>query len=286
MQTAQAEPYSHTAIDAGVDWITCTARGESARGAFKAQGEAILQETTAGGVEVTASRLRDYVGWRVPGAFIGTRRDDDIIVLSSSHAARHWRTVAQPATNVSRLDLQVTVWTHGEQPALSRWYYQRLKRMKPSRGRPRSLSLIQTYPHGDTLYVGKRQSDCFGRCYDYASAHKSAEPRTVWRFETEFKRAMALNHSNALLSNSDDRGVASAVVASWFKSRGVRPTWSSCEFSGLQNVFPSEAQRDVLLWFETSLSKTIARAIKQNGVSAVLDALHLSQYVIERPKRR
>lgn len=284
MTTAQAEPYSHTIIDAGVDWITCTARGKAARGPFKAETDAILREEASRGVEVTQTRLRDYVGWKAPGVITGTRAGDDICVLSSSHAARLWQRVAQHATNVSRLDLQATIWTHGEQPALSRWYYQRLKRAKPSRGRPRSFSLIQTHPHGDTLYVGKRQSDCFGRVYDYASAHKSAEPRTVWRYEVEFKRAMAGNHSRALLGERDTRRHAESVVASWFERRGVHSTALSSEFLGLQDVFPSPVQGDVLLWFETSLSKTIAKAIARNGVGPVFDALHLSQYLVDNPR--
>src|SRR5215208_6729754 len=211
MQTAKAEPYSFDLISAGVDWITCTARGKDARRALQAQVEPILQQEASAGVEVSVARLRDYVGWKVPGVVYGTRDADDLCILSASHAARLWKNVALAATNVSRLDLQATVWTHGEQPALSRWYYQRVRRQKPSRGKPRTYSLIQTHPHGDTLYVGKRQSDCYGRVYDYATAHKTAPARTVWRYEVEFKRDMALRHSRAL-SNSDDCGSHASSV--------------------------------------------------------------------------
>src|SRR5215208_4099596 len=188
MQTAEVQPYSFTAIDAGVDWLTCTARGKDAREAMRAQTDAILQEESGAGVDITCAALRDYSGWRGPGYSIGSRRDDDLVVLTSNRAARQWKTVAQAATNVSRLDLQVTVWTHGEQPVLSRWYYQKLKRAARGKGRPRELDLRQTYPQGDTLYVNKRIGDNYGRVYDYASAHKQGEPRTLWRYEVELKR--------------------------------------------------------------------------------------------------
>jgi hypothetical protein len=286
MQTAQTSPYSFTAVDAGVDWITCTARGKDARRSFLAQGEAILQEEASTGVEMTSARLRDYSGWRGPGVFIGSRRDDDIAVLTSTHAARLWKRVAPLATNVSRLDLQVTVWTHGEQPVLSRWYYQRLKRAARGKGRPRELELRQKFPQGDTLYVNKRVGDNYGRVYDYAAAHSQGQPRTLWRYEVELKRRVASHHSAALLGSDDPRGYAERIVGKWFETRGVQQTWSSCEFSDLLNVDTSDKKRDVLGWFDSSLSKTVARAIKDNGVQAVLDALHLSQYVIVNPKRR
>lgn len=286
MESSQSSPYSFTAVDTGVDWLTCTARGKDAREALQIETSAILREEASAGVEITSAGLRDYVGWRGPGFFIGSRRDDDLVVLTSTRAARQWRRVAQHATNVSRLDLQVTVWTHGEQPVLSRWYYQKLKRADRGRGRPREMDLRQTHPQGDTLYVNKRVGDNFGRVYDYASAHKQGEARTLWRYEVELKRRVARSHCNALLGMDDIRGHTEQVVGRWFKRRGILPTWSNCEFLGLQEVEASSKKGDLLRWFESSLSKTIARAIKDNGVVAVFEALHLSQYLIDDTQRR
>lgn len=285
MQTVPASHYQTTCIDAGVDWLTATARGRRERRRFDTVGKELLEQQTAAGVEIQPAAVRDYVGWSVPGIFVGTRRDDSIIRLSSTNAAHHWKSVADAATNVSRLDLQVTVWTHGEQPALSRYYYQRVRRQKANRGRPRSYSLIQTHPHGDTLYVCKRQSDGFGRVYDYASAHASAPPRTVWRYEVEFKRNLALHHSNALSVADAPRSYAESVVADWYDARGIGRSWTSVESPGHQDVYPGKIERDVLLWFETSLSKTVSKAIRRHGVAAVIQALNLSQYVIERPRK-
>lgn len=282
---SQPSPFDFDVVSSGVDWLTCTATGKDARKPFEAQGEAILCEEAGAGVEVTSARFRDYVGWRAKGVFTGQRRDDSIIVLSSTHAARLWHTVAPLASNVSRIDLQVTCWTHGEQPALSRWYYQRAKRLPPKRGRPRTLSLIQTHPQGDTLYVGKRQSDCFGRCYDFASAHKQGPPRTLWRFEVEFKRHLASHHSDALLNASSHRSLAERSVASWYEQRGFQPVWSAPPFPESQVALEKETDRDVLAWFDTSVSKTVARAIKRHGMATVLDALHLSRLVIPCPRK-
>lgn len=285
MQIDKANPYRFTAIDSGVDWLTCTARGKAARRRFLAQGETILKEDAGRGVEITSARIRDYTGFRSSGLFVGSRRDDDLIVMSGSRAAAQWKDIAPLATNVSRLDLQVTVWTHGEQPALSRWYYQRVRRLPPQRGRPRSFSLIQTHPAGDTLYVGKRQSDCFGRIYDYATAHAKGEARTLWRYEVEFKRHLASRYAHSLSGDGVHPGHVESIVAGWMDTRGIRSTWLSEESLRPAKVFDDETERDVLLWFESSLSKTVAKAIRRHGVAAVLEALHLSHFVIERPRK-
>lgn len=285
MQTATANPYQFSVVDSGVDWLTATARGKDARKSFLAQGEALLKEDAGAGVEITSARIRDYSGWKGNGVFVGTRRDDDLIVLTSSRAAAQWQTVARAATNVSRLDLQVTVWTHGEQPALSRWYYQKCRRLPSQRGRPRTLSLIQTQPAGDTLYVNKRTSDSYGRVYDYATAHKEGPPRTLWRYEVEYKRHLAAHHANSLLAERVYPARVEQLVGAWYEARGVRPTWTALEAPGHQDAPPDDARRDVLLWFETSLSKTVAKAIRRHGVAAVLDALHLSGVVMERPRK-
>src|SRR5215203_14316 len=272
METSKAPPYLTTVVNSGVDWMTATCQPGDSRKMFDAEGNRILEEETAAGVEIQPAAVRDYVGWRAPGIFAGRRRADSMIVLSSSHAARLYKTVAQHSTNVSRLDLQVTVWTHGEQPSLSRWYYQRLKRAPPARGRPRSLSLIQTHPQGDTLYVGKRQSDYFGRVYDYASAHKQGPPRTLWRYEVECKRDLAARHYRALLGADDDRVATESIVGRWYETRGIRQSWITTGAPASQDVGGAERQRDVLSWFDTSVSKTVGGAIRRHGLVAVLDA--------------
>lgn len=283
MQTAKALPYSFTCIDSGVDWMTATAASGDARRAFQDIWQGIARKETAAGVELQPAAVRDYSGWRLPGAFFGQRHDDSIIVLSGARAPAHWQTVAQAATNVSRLDLQATLWTHGEQPALSRWYYQRVRRLKAQRGRPRSFSLIQTHPHGDTLYVGKRQSDCFGRVYDFAAAHSQGLPRTLWRYEVEYKRHLARTHSARLLNATSTRSECESLVASWYLHRGIQPAWALQESCQSDIALDSSKQRDVLAWFQTSLSKTVASAVRRYGLAAVLDSLGLSDVVMEKP---
>lgn len=284
METDTPAPYSHDLIDAGVDWITATQLSGVEGRTFRELGESLIDNQRAEGREVKRAVLRDYIGWRGEHLFSGMREQDGIIIASQDVAARHWKEVSLAARNVSRLDLQASVWTHGEQPQLARSAYQRLRRTPPGRGRPRSFTLIRTHPQGETLNVGKRQSDCYGRLYDWSAAHKAGTPQTVWRYEVEFKRSVALAHSSTLRAVDDPRTQAALTVHAWFSARGVRPTWSTTGTRFSNGAALKEPDRDPLAWFETSLSKTVAKSIKRHGLKRVLLALGLADMV--EPKRR
>lgn len=285
MVEARPAPYSHDLIDAGVDWITATQTNGAEGMEFEQLQHALIEEQQLAGREVKRATLRDYTGWRGEHLFSGMREQDSIIVASQDVAARHWQAVSLAARNVSRLDLQASVWTHGEQPALARMAYQRLVRSPPKRGRPRSFTLIRTHPQGETLNVGKRQSDAYGRLYDWTAAHKAGAKATVWRYEVEFKRRVALGHCSTLRASNDPRSETASIVHSWFSKRGVQPTWSDSDTRFSNGDALREPERDALAWFETCLSKTIRKAINRHGLPRVLIALGLSEMVQPKVRR-
>jgi hypothetical protein len=284
MEGSEAGAYSHTVIDAGVDWLTATRKHGEGISTWLDVGKAILDEERAAGGDVRPATLRDYAGHRGKHVFVGSRPSDEIIVVSGPRAPPHWKAVSQNASNVSRLDLQVSVWTHGEQPNIAREQYQRLTTLPPSRGRPRSYSLIQTHPTGETLYVGKRTSDYYGRVYDWSAAHKAGLPLTVWRFEVEIKRLPARAYCDTLACHPDHSICVTDWVSDWFTDRRLKVTWSK-EDGAVKLPRPiQEKPRDPLAWIETSVSKSVARLINSHGLPAVISALGLSELV--QPKRR
>lgn len=282
MVQSEVSPYSHTLIDAGIDWITATQEPGDGAYKFEQVGDDLLDEQKRAGRTVRPALLRDYTGWRGEHLFVGTRDADAIIVASADVAAAHWQRVAQAARNVSRLDVQASVWTHGEQPSLARYAYAKLKRAPPARGRPRSFTLIRTHPYGETLNVGKRQSDQCGRVYDWSTAHKQGTAATVWRYEVELKRREAHRVSSALLAHDAPREAAASHVHRWFSTRHVLPPF---DVSGCR--LPNESamlclDRDPLSWFEQSVSKTVRKMIKLHGLPRVIVALGLFDMVEPR----
>lgn len=284
METGTAHPYSHSLIDAGIDWITATKPADDDGYKWEQLGESLLQEQKEQGRTIRRATLRDYVGFRGEHLFVGTREADSIIVGSSDVSASHWQSISSLARNVSRLDIQASVWTHGEQPQLGRYAFARLKRAPKGRGRPREFDLRRKHPYGETLSINNRVSDAYGRLYDWGAAHKAATAQTVWRYEVEFKRSYALGHARTLLSTPDPRTTCAQLVHGWFSKRGVVPSWSATA-TRLPNV-PALTipDRDPLAWFRSSLSVTIRKAIDRHGLDEVLMALGLSDVV--QPKGR
>lgn len=276
-QTPQV--YSHSLLDAGVDWITATRPVGEGGYVFEQVQDELIEEQKVARRDIRRATLRDYTGWRGEHLFVGMREQDMLIAASADVAARHFASIARAARNVSRLDLQASVWTHGEQPALARMAYQRLKRSPGQRGRPRSFTLIRTHPQGETLNVGKRQSDSYGRLYDWSSAHKQGQPSTIWRYEVEYKRQVALSHSHTLLAADNPGASTASLVHQWFRKRGVHPTWTDQGDRFSNGYSLTEPARDTLAWFRSSVSKTIQKAIDRHGLDEVLLALGLSPLV-------
>lgn len=279
MESQQAPAYLFTPIDAGVDWLTATAKAGVEGRPFRDACEALRDEERAAGGDMKPATLRDYTGHRGEGFFVGTRRDDSICILSGGRSSARWRSIARAAHNCSRVDLQVSLWTNGEQPELARENYHYLKALPPGRGRPRNLTLIQSHPRGETLNVGRRISDAYGRMYDWSAAHTKGEARTIWRFEVEHKRHYAAATVSALLGAADHRSFTNHYVHSWFAKRNVAPPWEASSYRHSDGLSLTEKTRDVLAWFEDSVSKTVAREINRVGIERVLSALGLSDKV-------
>lgn len=284
--TAQESAYQFSLYSTGVDWLTATGRAGNEGRAFRQALNRLRDEERAAGGDVKPATLRDYTGHRGEGFFVGSRRDDALVILSGPRAAARWSEYVAVASNVSRLDLQATVWTHGEQPQLARQAWNKLRRLPPGRGRPRSLTLIQSHPRGETLNIGRRTSDAYGRLYDWAAAHTKEEARTIWRFEVEYKRHYAARKAAALAHSSDHRAFTSYEVKQWFSMRGVHVPYDVSEYRYSSEVAIGESNRDVLAWFESSVSKTLAKAIARYGIERVLSALDLNDKVRVIPERR
>lgn len=286
MGTGNHPRYSFELVSAGPDWLTATAGRDFEGKAFREAAEWLLDDERAAGGDVKPATLRDYTGRRGEGFFVGERPADRIIILSGDRCATSFGKIAPHARNVSRLDLQATVWTHGETPHLGLDGLRRLDRAKPRRGRKASYGLYLRRPRGETLEVCSRISDSYGRLYDWSSAHKEGEARTLWRYEVEYKRRLAACAATAALSASCLRTMASHSVHSWYQMRGVPPTWDKAGHSLSEMPAIKGQRRDLVNWLETSMRITIARAVDRYGLDVVLSALGLDDKVTPRKEAR
>lgn len=281
-KSTHADSGLYTPISAGADWMTATACGEGHALDFDRIAYEVFDEEKRAGREVSSALRFGFEGRKARGFFHGRREHDGLIVLSGPRTPTLLPSVLRASTNVSRLDVQVTVWTHGEQPNLAVQGWHSLARHPNKRGRQGKATLIQSRPTGDTLNVNTRSSDRFGRLYDKATEAKLGAPQTLWRYEVEFKRGQASRHALALRSCDDPEAVAIQVVHDFFQSKGVSPSFAKS--SRLPFGLPAldTPARDILRWYEDSVSVSVARSINRYGLARTLEALGLSFLMPER----
>lgn len=276
---AQALTSQYDCISAGPDWITATAKGGYASSDFEHLADEEFQKERSSGGNVSAASRLGYVGHKCEGLFKGTRPDGALIITSGPRVCPLAQELITKATNVSRLDIQVTLWTGGEQPHLGLQGYETVKRLKGANGKPGNLTLITGWPTGETFYVNKRVSDSYGRCYDKATESKLGLERTVWRYECEFKRAVAKAYADRLKSAENIRTFCIDHVLRWWSKKGVQIPLDSKTASSLSNVDVTRPNRHFLEWIRTNIAPGIAKSIRSEGLPVVLEALGLSSVV-------
>lgn len=270
-------------VSAGVDWITATAKGGDAGLRMDRFASRELDSQRASGLKVFPQNRMGFEGSAGPHFFFGRRKDGVMVQVGGPLSDSLLDEIVPLASNVSRLDLQVTCFTQGEVVDLALNGWDRLKTLPPGTGRPRSYSLIIGHPSGQTLYINSRRSDNFGRLYDKGVQSKCGPAGLLWRYEVEFKRAVAKHHSAECHASRQSAVYAGGLVHSWMSLRGVLPAFAPAGVLSSKCGRLQDSSKDVLTWFEQSLSVTVAKAIKQHGPKRVIESLGLQTYL--RPNK-
>lgn len=163
-----------------------------------------------------------YQGLSYGPAAYGTRADGAMYQVSGA-AAHEAFAEGAPHTNISRLDLAVTVWL-GDQardiPRLTR--DQAIAGRAGRRGRPVRVTFIDGCGDGDTCYIGSRLSDSYIRVYDKGAEAKEDAYAGSVRYEVELKGPLAAQEAAAL--DKAGLGIEShccEVVRSYLADRGL-----------------------------------------------------------------
>lgn len=270
---------SFEVVACGVDWLTCTGKNGIASWELERIADVEISVARQEHLPMRAQNRIGFEGTALEHLFFG-RREHDVMLQASGPDADRIAMLAVPhASNVSRIDLQVTVFTEGNEVELASAAWDRLKTLPNGRGRPRSFSLIVNHPVGQTLYIGSRSSDNFGRIYDKGVESRMGPAGLLWRYEVELKRDRAQRTSAEYVRSERPTEYAIGQVHHWMTERGVVPHFPS-EWAGAdpRGLTPPDS-RDVLRWFNESVSITVQRAIRRHGLSAVLASLGLLKHV-------
>jgi hypothetical protein len=263
---------------AGVDWLTATAYRSSERKPFYETGMAILEEVALQGNEISAWKSQGYHGRRAGGVAIGVRNDTWIARLSSDDARESWRRLYPLASNVSRLDVQVTFRLNRPDPTFIARQRARALVAPSKGGRKPNITLIQSSLDGDSIYLGKRTSDCYARCYDKGREERTEEAGRVIRQELEYKRDRAKSVAELLYRATSDETISRQLVSTFFKRRGFQTSSAESKLEvGARGITSSNEAK--LAWLRSSVRPSIITLLNSGRLLDTLRALGLDKEV-------
>lgn len=268
-------------VEPAIDWLTTTWKRDNR---FSPDHiEACLKFEQAmmnDGHQQVMTTWQGYVGRKVGTFFIGEREDGYICKVSGGAAHHAFTAIYRPDMHVSRLDVQVTVWSGVNSPTLGVDALRdaRLAKLAGKVKNPVTITHYEDDAGGFTLYLGKRLSKAYARLYNKEAESGDMYYEGAWRYEVELHNQTASNTATELLFGLFplEEAIVSAVWQ-YFSSKGVNPTFNTSA-AGFEIVLPRRDETTIersLKWLEEQVRPTVARLMAIGYTSSVLAALGL-----------
>jgi len=268
-----------------VDWLTVTTDKKAVGNSWADVFASIANEN---GYEFTKPwSFWGFEGWQTNHCRYGVRftTEEYILIVSSAPADLVWRDICPTARSITRVDLAVTTELEEVHPGLPQDYY----RITVPPGGPSKLkySLVQNSNGGQTLYVGSRHSEQFGRVYD-KGAERRGTPGKTYRYEVVLRKDVAPNLVKSLLASASVAGSKEALssqitsfVWDWFDNREVVPIFERLgDFSSHIEVEATLTTTDrKLQWLKKSISPTVRKLMAMGRTQEVIEALSLEGFM-------
>lgn len=260
---------------ASIDWLTVTAKDEEHQRLLLSEAQRLFSASKAAGNVQRPWKFSGYDGWSIQGVRYGQRSDSTILMLSGHAASLNWEPALSFCDNITRIDLALTVTLAEPWPGIAKTAYEFIVGPGKTDNRfTRKFSLVVNSEGGETLYIGSRASDQFGRLYDKGREQGEAlnlPAGKIWRYEVEFKSYRASKVGSQLLERSKQcNGLVVNAMADtvylWFMARGILPiSHKSDEVPFALDVSAKVTDDEVTLsWLSTSVSPAVRRLF-QNG---------------------
>jgi len=277
--STHAQEAAGVILSAGCDWIAAYGAGIGGRESFAAFADGLVgSEREAARSELAASRF-GFAGWKGEHWFYGVRHDGACICLSGPQSVLGAEQLIRVATNVSRIDWQVTFAYDRPVPNLALAAFTVLESSPTLSGRPFGFGLINTKPEGQTLTINKRISDSYGRLYDKGVESGLCSAGRIWRAELECKRGLASRSAMDGLKHGNLGSFANGTVQAFYSAKGLKLGWPLLTSDLASQTVLERPKPDSLEWLRKTVSLTVARQIKAHGLPEVLSALMLDQLV-------
>lgn len=267
---------------AGVDWVTMTSTEDKV-------GMEWLKMYTAyrkGQLEEADKEQHFnngyYAGMGIASMRWGySERLGYIILISGGDAERFWQHLEPGKHRVTRLDLCVD-FRPDKKCLLAKKLHSEVSEER--RAEFPMLSLFVGPKGGDTLYVGSRHSQQYGRLYDKGVQSFSEPPGVKWRAEVEYKKPLAGLMALELINEDSEQRREAIIdtVLHWFFDRGidVEPSYArghAIQISVEQRITTKDRK---LAWLRSQVSPTIQTLVSLGLGREVLRSLNLDGDVL------
>lgn len=275
-------PIVATPIECGFDWITTTAQTKRAASRLQSLGQSLVHAERKMGNEVRPWTFAGYEGFRCGAAQIGTRHDGTCLRVSGGLANEHWLDAYHAGEGFSRVDLQLTAKT-GENASktIARVYKAALAHTKKRKHGP-TCTILKCSNGSSTVYLGKRCSDVFMRCYDKGAETKLDHYREASRFEVELKGAICLSVLRRCASSESPMLEVAAYCLGFFGRRGITLEVPNAT---VYTVSVPRSKSDVskkLRWLREQVRPSVETLIACGMVDEVRSCLGLSEKKLVR----
>lgn len=274
-------------LTAGIDYFTVTAKLGQAETLYK-PARAIF-EALSDRFRAKTWKFYGYRGWifsaHPVGHFAYGEANNDlmgaIVQASGNFAANNWDKFLGDASRFTRLDLMVDCKLEAPQTGLAKICYDWILK---NGTHTRRYSLIQNNMKGETLYVGSRQSQQFGRMYDKSAETPNGDPPgSIWRYELELKDDAAKHVVSQIRQMGELYASLNSIIVrtvyDWFDQRNVPPVFGRKDGPMLNLKMTGytrhESQR--ILWLKQQVAPTV-RALLANNDREVLDVLGITDF--------
>lgn len=266
--------------EVGVDWMTVTC-GDTERGELLQDSSFMwLQAEESAGNKIRPWSMSGFNGFHCGGVSFGELNGTWLLRLSGPTAQAHWRRAYHLSTNISRLDLQVTISDVEDGGALIRNHFAEATAHFATWRKPPAIDVWKSNNGSATLYVNRRVSEQFGRIYDKAIESKLEHYRACLRYEVEFKGDVAPLVAQWVSEQENEAAAILNRVQRFFLERGILPAFLGAT---VHTLSVSRSRPDVdrqLQWLKASVSRSVKDLIALGKLPEVLDNLGITNEVL------
>lgn len=265
----------------GIDYVTLTAKSPHGIKILKEYADARFSFLERSGFSIKPSSPMGYSGWQVGSTFGGIRSDGYMLRVSGQDAQEAFSTCFCEYTHITRLDVQLTVRSWPGMPQWAKWSAYQIESVRSSMDQQHWAKphFHDNFGNGDTLNIGARQSDKYGRLYDKEMESLDPNYERCWRYEVEYKGDYASMYAKELKASKDiSRRCAEIVLGQW-SSWGV--PIPSVKIEKATPIIIDRIETDVerkLAWLHRQVAPTI-RMLVQAGATEGIDEWLRSCYL-------